>query len=207
MARIRPIVVNFGPLEAAASDYAETIEVLIKVTPCPVCNAPKGARCSDQTRWQPPSIHTDRERIARGILSRYSLLRHEIASGFGNDDRLMELALDRDVEFRDDLDYEEEGTVSKRTALEGQLDRILTEIDKLTIIGDDVYEDDTVLLIKYRHTPSSDEYSYVALKVGGRWYVTGYQNEGPRSWDRLIEFFHHGEITEMWQVTEWSQLI
>lgn len=156
----------------------------------------------------------------------------DIASGFGNDDHLMEIALDRTEEMRTDLDYEptefslhswyatlnrdkafidgvEIGpSMARKDVLTGQLDRLLTELDKLDALGEDVYEDDTVLFIKYKHNEYQEKaYNYVAFKCVGRWYVTGYQNEGPRNWDKLAEFFSRGVIIEMWMAQGWDRII
>jgi hypothetical protein len=97
--------------------------------------------------------------------------------------------------------------VSKKQVLEGQLGRLLTELDKLEAIGEDVYENDTVLSIKYKHSNSDKEYDYVALKSDDRWYVTGYQNQGPRTWDKMMEYFSHGEIVGIWMATGWEQVV
>lgn len=178
--------------------------------------------------------------IAKVEPGHYTLLEN-IETGFGNDDRLMEKALDmEDPNYYEpgepytpeqDLAVQQEafdldllfqgpealivrGTktgrteVSRKKVLENQLDRIMNEIDKLEALGEDVYEDDTVLYIKYKHTEEQEMvYSYVAFKTGGRWYVTGYQNEGPRSWSKLVEFFSHGIVTEMWMAEGWEQII
>lgn len=97
--------------------------------------------------------------------------------------------------------------VGKKQVLEGQLDRILTEIDKLEVMGEDVYDNDTVLSIKYKHSNGDKEYDYIALKSGDRWYVTGYQNAGPRTWDKLMEMFSHGEIVGIWMASGWEQIV
>lgn len=120
----------------------------------------------------------------------------DIETGYGNDDRLMEQALDT-----------EEATMAGRKAfLEAHASRIMDEIEKLGVLGEDVYEDDNVLSIKYNHGGGTD-YTYIALKAGGKWYLSGYQNQGPMSWDKMLEFFTHGEIIGMWVVTSWERVV
>jgi len=171
-----------------------------------------------------------RELIARGWRDPDDgMLRDEatIRSGACNNDRIMEDALDRleatnnPCTSRDcpsGLDCtdscmerarKESTVVSRRVLLEKQAERVMEELERLEIFGDDVYENETVLMINFRHGPSSDiTYSYVAAKLDGRWYVTGYQNEGPRSWDKLVELFlSHGEVVEVWMITGWEQIL
>jgi len=188
---------------------------------------PHAIRYSDYNRRK-------RERLPEGwALEPWSQERIDIAtikSGAGNDDRIMEDALDRleghsstnnPCTSRDcpsGLDCtdscmerarKESKVVSRRVLLEKQAERVMEELERLEIFGDDVYENETVLMINFRHGPSSDiTYSYVAAKLDGRWYVTGYQNEGPRSWDKLVELFlSHGEVVEVWMISGWEQIL
>jgi hypothetical protein len=107
----------------------------------------------------------------------------------------------------DPVNVEEGKAVEKKDVLERQLARIMTEIDKLELMGEDAYEDETVLLIKFKYPHVEATYDYVVFKAAGRWYMTGYQNQGPKSWSQVVEYFAKGDIVEMWMNTGWEQVL
>lgn len=210
----------------------ELFNTIINIAHCPVgtCLASLGDGC-----FRGSDVHKMRYDVAKGILDRRRIAK-EIETGVGNDDRRMEYLIDKANTctsltcptgpdctdrcmafaalepspyglFQLKAPQVEEKAVSKKQALERQLDRILTEIDKLEAIGEDIYEDDTVLSIKLRYPNGEKEYDYIAFKSAGRWYLTGYQNAGPRSWEKMMEFFSHGELVGIWRVTEWEQIV
>lgn len=130
----------------------------------------------------------------------YHTLGELIETGFGNDDRLMEQALD-------EQENERIVPVVSRAALERQQDRLAERIAELEKYGDDVYEDDTVLLFKLRHRNYDTLYTYTALKAGGGWWMSGNQGHVVKTWDQLVEFLSHTDVAEMWIVEGWLSIL
>lgn len=116
-----------------------------------------------------------------------------IASGASNDDRMMEQA----------LDTEEKSMASRRDVLARQQLRIEEQLQEMERFGDDVYNDDAVLMFKFRHANNSTIYTYVALKVKGLWYLSG-ASGAKLTWDQLVDFWMRGEVVDMWEATGWE---
>lgn len=100
--------------------------------------------------------------------------------------------------------------------LKRRRDQLDAEIEKLLALGDDAYEEDAVLLWRKRYVgrdegPDSaagpdEEFTYAAVKVNGRWWLTGRVRVG-MTWDDLVRFvIGRGKVTEMWIVSEWKRM-
>jgi hypothetical protein len=198
----------------------EAIDAIV----CTTCLADKGQPCIVQNgRWNearefPHSARTSdyyklkRQLKVQAFATIYgTCTSRDCPTGPDCTDRCMKLAAQGRVSVApvlyDPVNVEEGKAVNKKSALERQLDRIMTEIDKLELMGEDVYEDETVLLIKFKHPHSEAVYDYVVFKAAGRWYMTGYQNQGPRAWSGVVEYFAKGDIVEMWMNTGWEQVL
>jgi len=120
----------------------------------------------------------------------------DIETGFGNDDRLMEQALDKEEE------------VARKDMLLRQQRRIDDELARLEAYGEDVYEDDTVIMFRFRFDSGNTGtvYTYVALKIRGLWYLSG-QSGAKLIWDDLIDFWSKGTVIEMWLAASWEPVI
>lgn len=83
-------------------------------------------------------------------------------------------------------------------ALEAERLRLLTQ-------PADVYEDgDVVWFTKTFGRSGSHRYTYAAVKVGGRWYVTqSGTRETPMTWGSLLDFVSDGEL---WAAVEWERV-
>jgi len=245
MARIRPLWVSFTEPETEYADRTimpprgtkerALIDTIVNTVRCSFCGQDVGYQCVSRSNAVGTSKltmpHKMRFLAYRRQGQRHPLVR-DIGTGLGNDDRLMEKALDLEDAYEygdfpspfpvtlhagESVTFETHGTitgrvenvVSRRVLLEKQAERALEALESLEIFGDDVYENETVLMVNYKHLEYSDKtYSYIAAKLDDRWYLTGYQNEGPRSWDKLVEqFLSHGEVTEVWMVTGWEQIL
>jgi hypothetical protein len=98
--------------------------------------------------------------------------------------------------------------------LQSERDRLETEIDKLIELGDDVYPDDSVLLFRKHYAPPRmnrqgrpihSNYTYVALKAGGFWWLTGSAGAQRKTWDELVRFLTNN-VTELWEAREWVKI-
>lgn len=98
--------------------------------------------------------------------------------------------------------------------LQEERDRLATEIEKLIELGDDVYPDDSVLLFRkhYGTAPLKRngrrmhrDYTYVALKAGNAWWLTGSTGATRKTWDDLVRFMASG-VTELWEASEWVRI-
>lgn len=110
-----------------------------------------------------------------------------------------------DLRIEQLLDEEESVMSGRKEFLEKRAERILSELEKLEAYGEDDYDDEAVLLFKYRFRNSDTVYSYVAFKIKGHWYLSG--KSGSRlSWDELVKFWCDGEVSEMWYCSGWEQV-
>lgn len=171
---------------------------------CPKCKVVGGKPCVSRSKAVGVCVlkrpHAARSkaywRNFRGNGSVYEY--QNIASGFGNDDRLMEQALDM-----------EEEVMASKAVLEAQAERILKKLQVLERLGEDVYDNDSVLLFRFRYNDTSSAYTFAALKAAGMWFLTGARNNGSyKSWDELVDFFtSKGEVVEMWMATDWENVL
>lgn len=108
---------------------------------------------------------------------------------------------------------------TRAEALRRQVKEMLLEAEQYDRLGDDVYEDGSILVFNKRFgnqprqgrdTHPDDRgktYTYVALKAAGLWYVTG--REGGKgsgySWDRLVDFLADG-VKRVYVVTELEEV-
>jgi hypothetical protein len=70
-------------------------------------------------------------------------------------------------------------------------------------IGDDSYEDGTILRFTKKLAPTSTPYTFAALKAGNGWYLTGAMaNPGRQTWLQLVAWLVSGEpIQVLWRAS------
>ena len=85
--------------------------------------------------------------------------------------------------------------------------RLQEQLDYLESLPEDDFDNGAVISFtkKFR---GNVEYTYVALKAGNRWWLSGTRQAGVHSWDELIRFIAHDEIEmpDIFYVTEWETL-
>jgi hypothetical protein len=100
-------------------------------------------------------------------------------------------------------------------AIDRKLDIIDTRIEKLErereyllSLPEDDFDDDAVLFFKKRFASGTTDYTYVAVKAVGSWYLSGAQRGNqPMRWEEVLEFCKYDqEDTELWYATEWEQV-
>lgn len=75
--------------------------------------------------------------------------------------------------------------VSRLAAVEDEIARLQEKAAKLAAIPLDDYPNQAIVVFEKQFTLGSMTYTYVALKAGGYWYITG---DGlRRSWDSLVD--------------------
>lgn len=76
--------------------------------------------------------------------------------------------------------------------------RLQAEVDKkkqvLETLGEDNFEDKSVITFTKKFGPDSIEYAYAAIKIGGVWYTTDANSSRPRSWNDLMMFLVSGPV-------------
>src|SRR6266511_3078812 len=97
--------------------------------------------------------------------------------------------------------------VSKKTQLERRIDlaelsatRALEELEELERYDADDWPNDTVLAFTYCYPNSENEYSYLAYKIKGLWYLSGRRGDH-MTWDELVDFWVRGTVTSMYVAT------
>jgi hypothetical protein len=94
----------------------------------------------------------------------------------------------------------------KINAVENELVALLERKERITEIGEDVYENESVLMWNRKFTGSRKAYTYIAVKADDVWYVTGSrQPNRSYTWDDLVEE-HLVNTESVWVVTEMEEL-
>jgi hypothetical protein len=112
-------------------------------------------------------------------------------------------------------DYSIMANTSRTRLLERRIENLLAELDETTALeerfgSNDDYPDECVLTWK-RQFPTNfgarAAYTYVALKVGGRWFITGSQARATYTFDQLVEtHLQYALDGEVFYVTEWNAI-
>lgn len=75
--------------------------------------------------------------------------------------------------------------VNRLAAVEDEIARLQQKAAKLAAVPQDDYPAGAIVVFEKKFTANSITYTYVALKAGGYWYLTG---DGlRRSWDSLMD--------------------
>jgi hypothetical protein len=79
------------------------------------------------------------------------------------------------------------------------------EIERLIRDGRTAFKDGTVLRFTIRYHNSDDSYTYTALRMDNRWWLSG--NGGDMTWSRLVRFMlTRGVVTELWKAESWERI-
>lgn len=94
--------------------------------------------------------------------------------------------------------------VSRLAAVEDEIARLQEKAAKLASIPLDDYPNQAIVVFEKKFSANSITYTYVALKAGGYWYLTG---DGlRRSWDSLMDKLYgdmgHGAECKVFWVSE-----
>jgi hypothetical protein len=96
------------------------------------------------------------------------------------------------------IDRQIDGAIAAIARLEARKQALLA-------LGDDEYEDGAAL--RFDRLIQGKQYSYMALKCEGFWYVTGPTQSGrARTWSELVDFIMSGNMPEVWLVNEYVRV-
>jgi len=102
--------------------------------------------------------------------------------------------------LRDRLRREHEELEQAIVMLAGQMVRRTNQLEHLERYPEqDPFPDGTRLEFTKRFPNSETEYSYLALRAGGRWHLTGARSPQNVTWDRLVNFMGLG-VEEVWKI-------
>lgn len=91
--------------------------------------------------------------------------------------------------------------------LQSQIDSLQRELARISSLPEDDFEDHAVIMFEKKFGGSPAVYTYVALKAGRRWHLTGKAgNVGPKTWDELCEFIGDFDLADVWYATEWERV-
>lgn len=79
----------------------------------------------------------------------------------------------------------------RRRAAEEEVDRRLTMIDEY---GKDEYPDGTAIKFKKRFNEVGPDYTYLAIKLAGKWYTTGKLGFNGVDWPSLVTWLVTGKV-------------
>lgn len=70
-------------------------------------------------------------------------------------------------------------------------------------------KDGTVVKWQFRYSPDAMWYSYAAMKIRGRWYITGRSSGTPTDWDEIVGSYLGASKTFVRKIrvaTAWKKL-
>jgi hypothetical protein len=90
---------------------------------------------------------------------------------------------------------------------ERRLERLYARAEAVSQFGtDEDYPDETVLLFKVRFSGAPTVFTYTAIKITDRWFVSGPRQAGvPVTFDTLVEKWLT-QASEVWIVSEWEPM-
>ena len=98
----------------------------------------------------------------------------------------------------------------KIAAIERRIEKLRELQERLIEQPEDDFEDEAVIVFKKRFTTCGDgstsAYTYAAIKIKGRWYVTG-TSQAKLTWEELLDFIGDGAGEPVWYATEWDELV
>jgi hypothetical protein len=76
------------------------------------------------------------------------------------------------------------------------------------ILTDDVFPDETTMIVRKRFHSGPATYTYAVSKIGGEWFISGEQAKGkPYTWDRLLVWMSAGIVVSAKMVAEFSSVL
>jgi hypothetical protein len=99
--------------------------------------------------------------------------------------------------------FERKAELLKDAYIQAQL-----RADAMKALGEDEWEDGTVLFFKKRFSPTGKEYDYAVLKTDGLWYTTGPRSPKGYNWEELIGWMLQGGLAEVdiFVASEWKHI-
>lgn len=101
--------------------------------------------------------------------------------------------------------------MERAEALRNQALRLLDEAARLDALPKDDFEHGDVIMWQRRFGTKAPSwanniaYTYVAVKIGVSWYMTGANRNLRHTWDDLVRD-HLSYAEGIWYVTEWTEL-
>lgn len=100
--------------------------------------------------------------------------------------------------------------MSRLARIDREIEALEREKLRLLTQPEDIYQDGDVVWFTKQFGGGGTRYTYAAVKVAGRWYVTqrgdsfrrGF-GEDCKTWECLLEFVGDGEL---WAATEWERV-
>lgn len=89
-----------------------------------------------------------------------------------------------------------------------EAEKLRKRADFLYSVGEDEYEEETIMFFRKCFVEGRKEYSYAAIKSGNLWWVTGKSVIG-RTWGQLIDFICENNVIpnpEIWMASELTQV-
>lgn len=91
---------------------------------------------------------------------------------------------------------------SRKQVIEQRIAALEAEAVELERFGEDNYAEGTVLIFKTDFGKASGTtYTYAAVKVVGRWFLTGARSMQGVTWDELVDFWRKSETEKIKLVT------
>lgn len=90
--------------------------------------------------------------------------------------------------------------------LRRRLERIEREIDHLESMPDDDFVDGDAIQFKQRFPGSTVWYQYVAIKIGGRWHLSGKTWRDFTTWEKLAAALTSELTKDIWFADSWTEL-
>jgi hypothetical protein len=96
---------------------------------------------------------------------------------------------------------------SNRTvnSIEREMDRLRRQRDRLEYLGEDNFEEGAVIQFDKKFQNGQTEYSYVAVKAAGLWWLSGRETYG-MSWESLCEMYLSRGVDKVWVVKEFEEI-
>jgi hypothetical protein len=76
------------------------------------------------------------------------------------------------------------------------------------MLTDDVFPDETTMIVRKRFHSGPATYTYAVSKIGGEWYISGPQAKGkPYTWDGLLGWMTAGILVSAKVAAEFSTVL
>jgi hypothetical protein len=97
--------------------------------------------------------------------------------------------------------------VSEKVAeLRRQLAKVSEEIDRLEALPEDDFADGDVIQFKRRFPDGGPWYQYVAIKIDGRWHMSGKAWHHFTAWETLAGLLMSDLTKDAWFAETWQEL-
>lgn len=97
--------------------------------------------------------------------------------------------------------------MSKIARLQTQIEALQLELARVSSLPEDDFDNHAVIMFEKQYVGQGRSYTYVALKAGAKWYMTG-RNRGlfAMTWEELTDFIGDFDAADVWYATEWERV-